>query len=363
MITRENYEAFYLDFLEGTLSKEMEKAFLAFLDANPDLQISDDEFPILEEEEISLTEFDKLLLKKYDGASTPLSHLSPVSINKENVEYFLIAQLEGTIEENQKAELERWLNLHPEYLKDKALYAKTILPQEKVAYLHKSDLYQDAKVIPLWARISSAAASVILLIGIGSYLSLNSVEVGTPDLPQFSEYSSSGKKDNNQTLITDADGKDAKHRVSTKDQFAKNVEFKKDNKVKKGKGKSQPALPTDRFAPTNIANNVVQQKNNDNQKQNENNSVTNENGGILPNQPELATHVTEKNNSEENAKNAAHNDYAFGANPIEPITNELSKRLNTVIDFRRAKESEDNESGFFIKIGKFEFLHKKGGKH
>ena len=355
MITRENYEAFYLDFLEGTLSKEMEIAFLAFLDANPDLQISDEEFPVLEEEEISLTEFDKLLLKKYEETSTHFdsAQRAPLVMSKENVDYFLIAQLEGTIEENQKVELERWLNLHPEFLKDKALYAKTILPQENLAYLHKSELYQDAKVIPLWARVSSIAASVILLIGIGSYLSLNSVEVGTPDLPQLSKYSSTDKKDSLEIENQNTGGKDPMHGVSTKD-----------NKTKKGKGESQPALPADRFAPTNQTkqDNIASNNNGESQFA-PNNSVTNENGGILPDQPELATHVTEKNENQEQHNGSGQNDYAFGANPIEPITSELSKRLNTVIDFRRAKESEDKQSGFFIKIGKFELLHKKGGKH
>jgi len=343
MITRKNYEAFYLDFLEGTLSKEMERAFLAFLDANPDLQINDDELPVLDEETISLTEFDKLLLKKHDGASTHFdsAQRAPLSlhITKHNIEYFLIAQLEGTLTEGEKIELERWLTLHPEYLKDKALYAKTILPKENIAYLNKSDLYQDARIIPLWARVSSIAASVILLIGIGSYFTFKSVEVDGLNIPQFSK----------QTTVP----------VKVDDQGKEN---KLINPAKSDKGVTPyaPLRESQEEKKDNLANNVEQPKNNDNKELKENQPVTNQNGVILPDQPDLATHVTEKHNPETQTEQ---NDYAYGLmeNPIEPITNELSKRLNTIIDFRRAKETE--QSGFFIKIGKFEFLHKKGGKH
>ena len=332
MITRENYEAFYLDFLEGTLSKEMERAFLAFLDANPDLQISDDELPILEEETTSLTEFEKLLLKKNESLNS--------LITKENIEFFLVAQLENQLSEGEKQELERWLALHPEFLKDKALYAKTILPQEKVNYLHKSDLYQDAKIIPLWARVSSIAASVILLIGIGSYLSLNAIDVENPNLPQFSKQNTIPSKTDSLAPIQYA---------PKQQQFASHKQHIE----------LEPNKNNDAHSP--IEDNHMASSNNDAELK-QNKAVTNQNGGMLPDQPDLATHVTEKNNKEEQE---AQNDYAFGImeNPIQPITNELSKRLNTVIDFRRAKENQDKQSGFFIKIGKFELLHKKGGKH
>ncbi len=338
MITRENYEAFYLDFLEGTLSKEMEKAFLAFLDANPDLQISDDELPVLDEEAVSLTEFDKLLLKKSDERIIP--------ITKQNIEYFLIAQLEGTLSEGEKLELERWLNLHPEYLKDKALYTKTVLPKENIAYLTKSDLYQQSRIIPLWARISSVAASVILLIGIGSYFTFKSVETDGFDMPQFSK----------QTTVP------TKIKNSKSDPSKTDTPIYADYNTKNGKGVTPyaPFRVSQEKKEDNLANNVEQHKSNDNKELKENTPLTNQNGGILPDQPELAKHVTEKHNPETNQQE---NDYAYGLmeNPIEPITNELSKRLNTIIDFRRAKEAE--QSGFFIKIGKFEFLHKKGGRH
>lgn len=337
MITRENYEAFYLDFLEGTLSKETEKAFLAFLAANPDLQV-DEDLPFLNEDESSLTEFDKLLLKKDDETSTPLGSLSPtVIINKKNIEYYLVAQLENQLSNTEKSALEQWLNQHPEYLKDKALYAKTVLPQENIAYLNKGELYQEARIIPLWARVSAAAASVILLLGLAASLNYNSVEVNGPKLPQL------GSIKGNPTKV------DSLHQPIQ--QYAD-----KHNYGHHTNQKNDQVTPIQNQNPEqNMASN--DQKLEEPKKDN---PLTNGNGGILPDQPDLATHVTENHHS---IAHEGQNDYAFGANPIEPITNELSKRLNTVIDFRRAKEEQDKPSGFYVKIGRFEFLHKKGGKH
>lgn len=334
MITRDNYEAFYLDFLEGTLSKELEKALLAFLAANPDLQLDDEGLPSLSEDETALTEFDKLLLKKHDS--------KPLVITKQNIELYLVAQLENQLSDEEKLALEQWLNQHPEYLKDKALYAKTVLPQESIVYLNKGELYQEARIIPLWARVSAAAASVILLLGLAASLNYNSVDVNGPGLPQF------GNIKGQPTKV------DSLHpsELQPLQQLANDryiAPHKNNSPEKQNNSSQQQDNP-------NMASNG---SNNDQPKQN-NNHVTNENGGILPDQPDLATHVTEKHNPE---VHDAQNDYAFGANPIEPITNELSKRLNTVIDFRRAKEEQDKPSGFYLKIGRFEFLHKKGGKH
>lgn len=46
-------------------------------------------------------------------------------------------------------------------------------------------------------------------------------------------------------------------------------------------------------------------------------------------------------------------------NPIEPITNIISKQTNREVEFKRAKKSKNKAHGFFIKIGKFELSRKK----
>ena len=59
-----NYEAFYLDFLEGNLNEADTLMLTDFLEANPGLKVEmDDEFTSFQEESIVLDDFSKLMLK------------------------------------------------------------------------------------------------------------------------------------------------------------------------------------------------------------------------------------------------------------------------------------------------------------
>ena len=63
-ITIENYEAFYLDYLEGNLSGETLVAFEAFLAAHPELSVDDDALVTLPVSEESFDAVQKLSMKK-----------------------------------------------------------------------------------------------------------------------------------------------------------------------------------------------------------------------------------------------------------------------------------------------------------
>ena len=62
-----NYEAFYLDYLEGNLSQEDNALFLAFLSQHPELKMDEEEIDfLLPIEEVSLTTNFKAGLKAID---------------------------------------------------------------------------------------------------------------------------------------------------------------------------------------------------------------------------------------------------------------------------------------------------------
>src|SRR5687768_17186312 len=86
LIHIDNYESFYLDYLEGTLSGEERIAFEEFLAAHPECRV-DEELVILDEAPEQLDPFQKLLLKKED--------LTFVSV--ENLEYFAIGRIEEVL--------------------------------------------------------------------------------------------------------------------------------------------------------------------------------------------------------------------------------------------------------------------------
>ena len=85
-----NYEAFYLDFLEGNLNEADTLVLMNFLEENPELKVDmDDSIPVFSEENVLLDDFSKLLLKTEDTETV---------ITGENVDYFIIAQAEGLLE-------------------------------------------------------------------------------------------------------------------------------------------------------------------------------------------------------------------------------------------------------------------------
>ena len=49
-------------------------------------------------------------------------------------------------------------------------------------------------------------------------------------------------------------------------------------------------------------------------------------------------------------------------NPIPIITNTISEKTNTPVDFKTGKATETEKGGFFLKIGKFEISHKSSKK-
>ena len=55
-----NYEAYYLDYLEGNISEEDAAVLLDFLDKHPELKMEDEELPVFKEVEVSLCSLDFL---------------------------------------------------------------------------------------------------------------------------------------------------------------------------------------------------------------------------------------------------------------------------------------------------------------
>ena len=333
MITRENYESYYIDFLDGTLSPEAEAAFLLFLEENPDLQLEENSLPSLNAAAEEMDPLEKQLLKKKEN--------EPLIISHQTIDYALIAQLEKELNADEEKNLQLWLINHPEYQKEQTLYGKTIVtPNTSLVFPKKDELYQNARIVPLWLYRSAIAASVITVIGVSAFFSLNRMQTGSIDTPQISKQldkKHDGQKQPAKKSIDYAP-------LNTERTYSKNTPFSNAPvKVKKviedNSPSPQPNEKQDNKAP--------------------NQNITNERGTLLPKQPEIAEGITEKTNPVTKQENPG-NYVAWGSNPIEPITTGLSKKLNTTIDFRRQKETKGKESGFYLKIGKFEIMNKKG---
>lgn len=147
-INRHNYEAFYLDYLEGNLDEESVAQLLSFLDKNPALKLELEDF-----ESVKLTPDIRIDVNK--------EALKQV-IDKHNVEEYIIAALENEIEKDDALALKNYLNQSAEAQVLAARYKKTILEEEKTIFPNKNSLKKKTQIsYYIFPLISTAAAILI----------------------------------------------------------------------------------------------------------------------------------------------------------------------------------------------------------
>lgn len=177
-IDRNNYEMYFLDYLEGRLTTDETAALLLFADENPDLKKlleGEEMITLVPDEKISF--FPKSALKMNTGSGienepgvsskkTISGEALRVSINEGNYEEFMIRYYENELEEVERAELANFLKDSPTYIKEFELFGNTVLkPDSAIVYSHKSKLKRRLILLPQTKRvfaIVSVAASVLL---------------------------------------------------------------------------------------------------------------------------------------------------------------------------------------------------------
>ncbi|MCY1721910.1 hypothetical protein OU798_16265 [Prolixibacteraceae bacterium Z1-6] len=165
-INRNNYEAFFIDYLEGTLDERLVDSFLEFIKLNPDLK---EELALFESvgavpEDILFTKKDTLYKEKFDS--------------EQEFNNAAIASLEGDISADEKFEFEIYLAEHPEKKKEADLFTKTKLKaNESILFAKKNKLYRKStgKIIFLWS--GRVAAILILAFAIFTLVNTNNYDV------------------------------------------------------------------------------------------------------------------------------------------------------------------------------------------
>lgn len=150
-ITKDNYEVYFLDYLEGNLDENLVDEFIDFLRENPDLKAELEMVtPVkMELENIIFDGKEKLYKEKYDL--------------EQEFNRAAVARMEGDLQENEKHEFENYLSKHPEKQKEAALFEKTRLKADKsIVFKKKNKLYHysTGRTILLW---STRIAAVLVL--------------------------------------------------------------------------------------------------------------------------------------------------------------------------------------------------------
>jgi hypothetical protein len=149
-INIENYEAFLLDYIEGTLSTEDLVSLQIFAAQHPHLNIDLNDMELVELNAATIA---------YEGKN---------ELKKISDEQF-VAYIENELNAEEKQNLETLCNLNPTLAAELKLYRKTLLSaDETIVFENKASLKkQEAKVLWLFSReVLAAAASLVLLLGL-----------------------------------------------------------------------------------------------------------------------------------------------------------------------------------------------------
>lgn len=158
-ITKDNYESFFIDYIEGNLPESKIDQFLDFLNQNPDLK---EELHLFEEvnlpEELVVFQEKKQL------------HKSAADENR-RLENSVVAYMEGDLDADERKAFETYLVAHPELKKEYDLFIKTRLtPDSGIKYPEKRRLYRKSGATIVMNWVARVAAVLVLVWGINSVI-------------------------------------------------------------------------------------------------------------------------------------------------------------------------------------------------
>lgn len=315
-----NYEAYYLDYLEGNLPEEDAVVLLDFLEKHPELKLEEEELPMLESESVTLN--DLSFLRETEDSD---------AITEENYTHFLIAKHEGILTENKETELEAFVAATPNAEKEEKLFGAVYFePDTQVVFADKSSLKQKAPIV-MWPYYSSIAAAMIAAVFFlyqpGNVDGLNTVQVASNDVSntvqEQTQSSPEVQEANIFSPITNLFASEPEQAVEPKSVVKKNVSVQKDE---------DPVILNNQPSRPIVA--------------------ALDNKEVNP----ISTIYTHPVEAKGNTGDVAYTNVNEMQNPIEPITKFISKKTKTEVDFRQPKSKK--QKGFLVKIGKFELERK-----
>ncbi len=199
LITRSNYEEYFLDFIEGNLKDELKQDFLDFLASNPDLKLELDKMQNITD--ISIHQADVVFDRKNQLKKDEKNIDNKISTNFNK---YAIAHLENDLSPKQKNEFLSFLKRNPEKQNDFDLFQKTKLTADNnIRYKEKKSL-QRILIFGLSRKsfytVISMAASLLLILSLYVFTDNSNGINNSKGFSQQSEMKSSVlKSDNDKT--------------------------------------------------------------------------------------------------------------------------------------------------------------------
>ena len=152
-ITRDNYESWFLDYIEENLDQEQMEMVRLFKIEHPDLADETEEF--------------SPFLKADSGLVYPGKHLLKKEVYDDPVhfEQSAIAAMEGEMSEEELRLFQNWLDKNPDRKKIvKEFEQCRLLPDKKITFPGKSRLKKKTIWMTGWMQVAAVAAIALLVL-------------------------------------------------------------------------------------------------------------------------------------------------------------------------------------------------------
>jgi hypothetical protein len=160
-INLNNYEAYFLDYHEGSLSPASVKELMDFISQHPELKEEFESF-----EPITLNDREEI---KFNAKDTLKKQQSGVTSG--NFDEYAIGFVEGTLSFELQKELKTFISQNPSYQKELELYSKTkLVPDTSIVFDDKLSLKRRTRKFAVYYYWSAAASVALLVV---SYFMLN----------------------------------------------------------------------------------------------------------------------------------------------------------------------------------------------
>lgn len=160
MITRHNYEEYFILYMDNELGSDERRMVEAFVQQHPDLK---DELDTLFQ--YKLTPDTNIV---FEGKEELIKTNGDTPFGLVSYQEGLILYLDNELTDAQKTITEELIAANPAVKKEFALFQRTKLQPEEIIFADKASLYRTAeKVRPMPVRWWRLAAAAVLLLGIG----------------------------------------------------------------------------------------------------------------------------------------------------------------------------------------------------
>ena len=151
-ITRSNYESYFLDFLEGNLEPSLMDEFQLFLKGNPDLA-----------SELEIGDMLTLLANNDIHLDTKEELKKSVSDQESEFHQRAVAYYEGDLSSDERKNFEASLSENSAIATEAQQFGQLKLVADRaIVYPHKEQLKKKIVLFPLWLKVASVAAMLLL---------------------------------------------------------------------------------------------------------------------------------------------------------------------------------------------------------